>query len=465
MRPLKINEIVKAVGAIDYSSAMRFDSVDSVAFDSRENQENGLFVPLQGIRDGHDFVDDAIANGAKATFWAKDLDQAPKNIGVIQVEDTLQALQDLAQYYLAEIAPKVVAVTGSSGKTTTKDMTAAVLSAGFNVHKTEGNYNNEIGLPMTILAMPEATEVLVLEMGMSGRGEIDLLSRLAQPDVAIITMIGESHIEYLGSRKNIAKAKLEILSGLKADGTFIYPGEEDLINQELNNQMTQDLISVGTSDTQNVYAMDIVLDQYHAGFTTNLSPTCHMDLPVTGAYNVQNALYALATAYVFGLSMEQVQEKLAHFKLTANRMEWFQGYNDAQILNDAYNANPSAMRAVISNLAMLPSNDGAKKVLVLGDMLELGEDSATWHASVAQDIDQEVFSEVFLFGPEMQALETALSDKGYTSDNLHYFPDDKEALIATLKAVLAPQDLVLVKASNGTGLLELVDALRLDIEK
>ena len=199
MKPLQINEIVKAVEAIDYTSDQRLMTVESVSFDSRESKPNSLFVPLQGQTDGHQYIDKAIANGATAAFWSLPMAQAPKDIAIIQVEDTLVAMQKLAQYYLEVIQPKVIGITGSAGKTTTKDMTAAVLSANFNVHKTEGNYNNEIGLPYTILAMPENTEILVLEMGMSGPGEIRFLSQLAKPDIAIITMIGESHIEYLGS--------------------------------------------------------------------------------------------------------------------------------------------------------------------------------------------------------------------------------------------------------------------------
>ncbi|MDD7758220.1 UDP-N-acetylmuramoyl-tripeptide--D-alanyl-D-alanine ligase [Aerococcus suis] len=460
MKPLQINEIVKAVEAIDYTSDQRLMTVESVSFDSRESKPNSLFVPLQGQTDGHQYIDKAIANGATAAFWSLPMAQAPKDIAIIQVEDTLVAMQKLAQYYLEVIQPKVIGITGSAGKTTTKDMTAAVLSANFNVHKTEGNYNNEIGLPYTILAMPENTEILVLEMGMSGPGEIRFLSQLAKPDIAIITMIGESHIEYLGSRENIAKAKLEICDGLAPDGTLIYPGNEPLLTQFMPKDLSARQLTVGLSEEQNVYAVDMDLDQQHVRFTTNLSPTFEMDIPVTGAYNVQNALYALATAYTLGLSIEQVHDKLAHFQLTANRMEWLPGYNESQLLNDAYNANPSAMRAVVDNLAQLPIEDHAKRVLVLGDMLELGPNSPQWHASIAEVISSDAYQTIFLYGKEMKALYEALLAKGFDTTNVQHFVDDREALIKAVKSVLAPDDLVLIKASNGTGLLEVVEALK-----
>lgn len=460
MRPLQVNEIVKAVGAIDYTSADRFETITSVSFDSRKSTANSLFVPLIGQTDGHDYIDKAIENGATVTFWAKPQEQVPDGIAVILVEDTLKALQDLAAYYLAEINPKVIGITGSSGKTTTKDMTAAVLASSFNVHKTDGNYNNEIGLPFTILQMPEETEVLVLEMGMSDAGEIAFLSRLAKPDVAIITMIGESHIEYLGSRENIAKAKLEILDGLVEGGTLIYPGEEPLIANNLPIDQAFERITVGLSEKQNVYAMDMIIDQHQSQFVTNLSPTCQMVLPVSGAYNVQNALSALATAYVLGLSMEQVQENLAQFKLSANRMEWTRGYNDAQILNDAYNANPSAMNAVIQNVSLLPVEPQAKRVLILADMLELGPESVNWHRQLSANIKADTIGEVLLFGQEMYALYEQLKQEGYPNAQLHYVKEDHDTLIEIAKGVLQPNDIVLLKGSNGTGLLRVVEALK-----
>lgn len=461
MKALKINEIVRAVEANDYTSSQRFEEITSVNFDSRLIEPGALFIPLIGNTDGHDYIDSAIANGAKATFWSRLLDEAPEGITVIHVEDTLKALQALAKFYLSVVDPKVIAVTGSSGKTTTKDMTAAALSTTFKVHKTDGNYNNEIGLPITILQMPEQTEIVILEMGMSGLGEIAQLSKLAQPDIAIITMIGENHIEFLGSRENIAKAKLEILTGLKEDSTLIYPGNEPLIYDNIPDDKTFDTITVGLDQSNDVFAFDINMDQYQASFTTNLSPSCEMSIPVSGEYNVYNALVALAAAYSLGLSMEQANEPLSTFKLTANRTEWIAGLNHSQILNDAYNASPSAMRAVINNFAAIPTTVDGRKILVLGDMLELGELSPQLHESIADVIQINIYSHIVLFGPKMIALKNKLIENGVSeSTHIEYEEDEKNKVITYLEDIILPNDQILVKASNGTGLLDVVTALR-----
>ncbi|MDO4669986.1 MAG: UDP-N-acetylmuramoyl-tripeptide--D-alanyl-D-alanine ligase [Aerococcus sp.] len=462
MMPLSIKEIVRAVGAIDYPSTLRDETVDSVAFDSREMQAGGLFVPIKAERDGHQFVRQAIENGAKATFWANDPNDAPRDIITIQVDDTLVALQALAHYYLEKIHPKVVGITGSAGKTTTKDMTAAALSATFKVHKTEGNYNNEIGLPITVLAMPADTEVLVLEMGMSDFGEIDLLAHIAPPDVAVITMIGESHIEYLGSVANIAKAKLEILNGLKENGTFIYPGDEPLLSEQMPSDPPFTAIRVGLDEEEDVYAMSINVALHETTFYTSMAPEVEMSIPVAGLHNVRNALVACAVAYALGLSMEMIHDALAGFHLSANRMEWINGIDHSQILNDTYNANPSAMKSVIRTFAQMPESEmKSRRVLVLGDMLELGTYSQAMHASVAETIDAEAISQVYLFGPEMKALNDALVDKGFPVSSIHYYESDKEQLIADIKQDLHPDDQILVKASHGMGLIDVVNALRL----
>ncbi|WP_233487668.1 UDP-N-acetylmuramoyl-tripeptide--D-alanyl-D-alanine ligase [Aerococcus sp. 1KP-2016] len=355
MKPTQIKDIVKAVGAIDFTSAARFEEITSVEFDSRLVTPGSLFVPLKGETDGHSYIDKAIENGAVAALWSNTAEQAPVGFPIILVEDTLVAMQKFAAAYLAWIDPKVVGITGSSGKTTTKDMTAAVLSTALKVHKTNGNYNNDIGLPKTILDMPEDTDVIVLEMGMSAAGEISFLSKLAKPDVAVITMIGENHIEFLGSRANIAKAKLEILDGLKEEGTFIYPGDETLIVNQMPQDMPQSTLTIGLDDQQDIFAFDVTMDQFRSTLFTNLSPELKMEIPLSGGYNVQNALSALAIAYSLGLSMEQVRANLADFSMTANRGAWERGILDTQILNDTYNASPSAMKllSVISQRFLL----------------------------------------------------------------------------------------------------------------
>ena len=235
MISLTVKEIAMAVGAINDTSRWSDQEITSVNFDTRKLVKDSLFVPLLGNNDGHNFILKAVENGAAVSLWSKPLKDLPLELEnefpVVQVNDTLKALQDLARFYLTKVNPKVVGITGSNGKTTTKDMADAVLSSQYRVHKTQGNFNNHIGLPITLLEMPIETEVVILEMGMSRAGEIKVLSDLAKPDIAIITMIGESHIEFFGSRTGIADAKMEICSGLKENGVLIYPGEEPLLQE------------------------------------------------------------------------------------------------------------------------------------------------------------------------------------------------------------------------------------------
>ena len=210
----------------DWKQWQDFD-LTGIEFDSRLITKNNLFVPLKGTNDGHSFINKAVDNGAGAAFWSS-AEATPTELPILKVPDTLKAMQDLAVYYLKKMQPTVIAITGSNGKTTTKDMTEAVLAQQFKTYKTQGNYNNDIGLPYTILHMPDETEKLILEMGMDHAHEIDFLSLLAQPAVAAITMIGEAHIENLGSRARIAKAKMEITAGLAKDGLLLIPSEEPL---------------------------------------------------------------------------------------------------------------------------------------------------------------------------------------------------------------------------------------------
>lgn len=462
MQALTLSEIKESVLA----KRLHFEedlAITSVVFDSRKARPGSLFVPLQGQRDGHEFAAQAQALGAVASFWSRPIEEAPEGLALIEVADTLVALQALARYYLAKLHPKVVAITGSAGKTTTKDLTAAALSAAFRVHKTQGNYNNEIGLPMTILAMPEGTEVVVLEMGMSERGEIEFLSQLAKPDIAIITMIGESHLAFLGSRDNIAQAKLEILSGLKEKGVFIYPGDEPLLTDNFPNEMPYQMLSVGLNEQDDVYAMDCQCEQYRATFYTNLSPTQRLEIPVTGSYNIHNALYACAAAYSLGISVEQIAEPLSRFELSPDRMTWIKGLRESELLNDTYNANPTAMRAVVSNFAQLPRNGqerNGRKLYVLGDMLELGPESAAFHESVADALKLGLSDQVLLLGNEMSALyRKLLTDKLCSPGQVHYFKKDHEALHTWLYENIQAGDQILFKASHSMRLSEIVQAL------
>ncbi|WP_034551341.1 UDP-N-acetylmuramoyl-tripeptide--D-alanyl-D-alanine ligase [Carnobacterium funditum] len=457
MFALTAKEIATAVHAQNIEDAWEMIEINTVGFDSRKIKAHSLFVPLISENDGHDFITQAIDNGALATFWSNPLQDAPTSIPVIQVEDTLKALQDLAEYYLNKIHPKVIGITGSNGKTTTKDMVEAIVSSQYRVHKTQGNFNNHIGLPITILEMPQDTEVIILEMGMSHAGEIKLLSDLAKPDIAIITMIGESHIEHLGSRARIADAKMEIVSGLKENGLLIIPGNEPLLVERASSLKKEQLKTFGPSPTNDSYSIQITSEMRETTFTTNLNPAVLIKLPVTGTYNVANALAALSSGLALDIPIEKAAQKLATFQLTENRTEWLAGINNSALLNDAYNANPTAMKAVLNNFSQL-RNEG-RKIVVLGDMLELGEQTNELHLSIKKVLSVDEIDQVILYGTHMKILYEALKSD-FDKERLHHFDGDKKAMIAFLKELIQPKDYVLVKSSFGTDLLSVIKALR-----
>lgn len=436
----------------DWKQWQDFD-LTGIEFDSRLIMKNNLFVPLKGTNDGHSFINKAIENGVGAAFWSS-AEAAPAELPILKVSDTLKAMQDLAVYYLKKMEPTVIAITGSNGKTTTKDMTEAVLAQQFKTYKTQGNYNNDIGLPYTILHMPDETEKLILEMGMDHAHEIDFLSLLAQPAVAAITMIGEAHIENLGSRAGIAQAKMEITAGLAKDGLLLIPSEEPLL-KPLIKDLPQNIQTFGWENA-NCQAEIIDAQKEETSFKINGLDTV-FTIPVPGKYNVGNALIAYSIGQWFEISKEQIKAGLAGFKLTKNRTEWVKTKSGIEILSDVYNANPTAMNLVLDSFGQMPTQ--GKRVAVLGDMLELGADSATMHASVSQHLNPTDINEVFLYGNEMVALRDILKEK-YSEEQIHYFTkEEKSDLISELKSILKPTDMVVLKASNGMGLNEVLNNL------
>ncbi|MDN6625983.1 MAG: UDP-N-acetylmuramoyl-tripeptide--D-alanyl-D-alanine ligase [Pisciglobus halotolerans] len=455
---LNLNEIAEAVGSLELKKPFGKQTITSVGFDTRKLSEGSLFVPLKGKNNGHEFIEEAIEKGAVAALWSESPAKAPTDFPIIQVDDTLLAMQQLASYYLNKVSPKVVAVTGSNGKTTTKDMTEAVIGTKYKVHKTQGNFNNHIGLPYTLLEMPEDTEVVILEMGMNHAGEINVLSNLAKPDIAVITMIGESHIEYFNSRAGIADAKMEIVSGLKKNGTLIYPGSEPLLNERVKKLKTQRLVTFGQAKENAVYPLEMTVEMEKTLFKVNMEPDLVFSIPVLGVYNVNNALAALSAGKELGVSLADAAPALANFQLTKSRTEWVKGINHSFILNDAYNANPTAMKAVIKTFGELKTE--GRKLVVLGDMLELGEWSEELHKSIKEVIKPSEIEQVLLYGEKMKALENTLVGEGvYSSDQLHHFSGDKQAMIDFLKQIIQPNDLILVKSSFGTDLLSLIPLL------
>ncbi|MGM0877281.1 MAG: UDP-N-acetylmuramoyl-tripeptide--D-alanyl-D-alanine ligase [Bacillota bacterium] len=446
-----LTEIEDMVNGSGLEEGYKSQRITGVTTDSRQVEAGNLFFPLVGdIFNGHEFVDKAIEKGAAAIIWKETEPNPPKGVPIILVKDTLKALQDLAEAYLDQLEIKVVGITGSNGKTTTKDMVAAVLETTFKVHKTKGNFNNHIGLPLTILSMACDTEVAVLEMGMSGKGEIELLSKIAKPDVAIITNIGEAHLMDLGSREGIAEAKLEIVTGLKKNGLFIYNGDEPLLQEHVPS-LALSSVTFGENSKNDYYPSHITQELSGTSFKIK---NIEYFIPVLGKHNVCNALAAFAVGSFFKVNEEAIAEGFRSIKITGMRLELIQSKSGVSVINDAYNASPTSMVAAIKLLEDL--KDFNQKFVVLGDMLELGENEKEFHLKVGRSIKEEI-SHVFTYGKLGKEIANGVR-QNRSEEFVHHY-DDKSALIKHLKSLINKNDIVLVKASRGMKLEEVVDAL------
>ncbi|MEC1260589.1 UDP-N-acetylmuramoyl-tripeptide--D-alanyl-D-alanine ligase [Bacillus swezeyi] len=430
--------------------------VKGVSTDSRKLEKDQLFIPLAGERfNGHAFAEQAFRKGVAAVLWNRNEPNPPEGSAVIIVDDTLEALQKLAKAYRHQLDIKVVGVTGSNGKTTTKDMIHSVLETEYKVHKTEGNYNNHIGLPLTILAMPEDTEVAVLEMGMSAKGEIDFLTRLGRPDIAVITNIGESHLLELGSREGIAQAKLEIVNGLSKEGTLIYVGDEPLLSEKLEQPPYQTK-TFGEDPALDYQLEDMSQTEEGTAFRVRGIDNSFF-IPVLGKHNVKNALAAIAAGDLLNVSRTHIAEGLTKLKVTGMRLELMKTRAGIAVINDAYNASPTSMKAAIELVEQMKGY--GKKMLVLGDMLELGEGEKAFHEEIGQSIHPDSVDLVFAYG-DLGAYIAKGARKHFPEHRvMHFSKEDKDSLKNALKEKATAGDLVLVKASRGMRLEEAVKEL------
>ena len=450
---LDLYEIAEVLSAKNDVTQFANVSLSNAEFDSRLVKSGDLFVPLKGARDGHDFIPTAFAQGAAAT-----LSERPVAGGAyILVDDVLTAFQRLAQYYLEKMQVDVLAVTGSNGKTTTKDMLAQLLATSYKTYKTQGNYNNEIGLPYTVLHMPEDTEKLVLEMGQDHLGDIHLLSELAKPKTGIVTLVGEAHLEFFGSRAEIAQGKMQIADGLRKDGLLIVPADK-IVNEFL----PADCKLVRFGPDADIFLTRLEERKDSLSFECNFLEQ-RIDLPVTGKYNATNAMIAAYVALQEGVSETAIAQAFSKLELTRNRTEWKKAANGADILSDVYNANPTAMRLILETFSIIPANPGGRKLAVLADMKELGADSKSMHGSMITSLNPEIVTDLFLYGQDMEALYDYAKEI-YPPGRVHYFikNDEKDQFEQLTKAVrekLTPADQILLKGSNSMNLAKLVEDL------
>jgi len=450
---LDLYEIAEVLSAKNDVTQFENVALRNAEFDSRLIESGDLFVPLKGARDGHDFIPTAFAQGAAAT-----LSERPVAEGAyILVDDVLTAFQRLAQYYLEKMQVDVLAVTGSNGKTTTKDMLAQLLATTYKTYKTQGNYNNEIGLPYTVLHMPEDTEKLVLEMGQDHLGDIHLLSELAKPKTGIVTLVGEAHLEFFGSRAEIAQGKMQIADGLRKDGLLIVPADK-IVNEFL----PADCKLVRFGPDADIFLTCLEERKDSLSFECNFLEQ-RIDLPVTGKYNATNAMIAAYAALQEGVSEEAIAQAFSELELTRNRTEWKKAGNGADILSDVYNANPTAMRLILETFSTIPANPGGRKLAVLADMKELGADSKSMHGSMITSLNPEIVTDLFLYGQDMEALYDYAKEI-YPPGKVQYFikndeKDQFEQLKQAVREKLTPADQILLKGSNSMNLAKLVEDL------
>ncbi|MGN0686641.1 MAG: UDP-N-acetylmuramoyl-tripeptide--D-alanyl-D-alanine ligase [Oscillospiraceae bacterium] len=434
-----VNEICSAVGGRLFGDG---DTVVSgVSTDTRTIEKGCLYVAVKGERfDGNDFIAQAAENGAAAVITDRKKGAGGYGVPTVLVDDSRAAQLALARYHRNRFDVKLCGVTGSVGKTSTKDMIYAVLSAGFSTLKTEGNFNNDIGLPKTLFRLDGSYRAAVIEMGMSDLGEISVLSKASEPDCAVITNIGYCHIENLKTRENILRAKLEILSGAKENAPLIINGDDEYLSTV--SVIGRRVIRFGLGENCDVRAENIVHPDNGESFELVADGKRYScKVPVSGEHHVMNALAAFCVGTEFGMSADEIIPAFMNYEASGMRQKT-EEHNGVTFILDCYNASPTSMKSSLSVLGGTKAN--GRKIAVLGDMLELGEMSRQLHEMVADYVTENAQA-AFLLGEEMAACRDRLSQQGFEV----YHSTDRQELAAKLKAYIQSGDVLLFKGSRG----------------
>lgn len=430
-----------------------------VVIDSRKMEKGGIFIATKGERvDGHDFILQVVEAGALAVVCEREPEDC--RVPYILVENSFQALKEIAEFYRKQLSIPVIGITGSVGKTSTKEMIAAVISEGFRVLKTEGNFNNEIGLPLTVLQIRPEHEAAVLEMGISDFGEMHRLSRIARPDICVMTNIGQCHLENLGTREGILKAKSEIFDFMNPEGHIVVNGDDDMLIR-VKAKGSHEPVHFGLDPSNEVFASGVM----NKGLLGS-EAVIHMDLevfpveiPLPGAHMIYNALAAAAVGKCMGLSGRQIRDGIGKVQAVGGRSHVI-SLPSCTIIDDCYNANPVSMRAAIDLLTMALG----RKVAILGDMFELGEKEKEMHGeigayAVKKDIDVLICTgELSRFMYE-SALKEQQVQAARRKTEIYYFKT-REEMLGQLKKILQPGDSILIKASHGMEFEKVVEYLK-----
>ena len=422
---------------------------ENILTDTRKIQKGDTFVGIKGENfNGNELWEKAVEAGAKIIIvqgidFQKYIDNINKykNISIILVEDTIKALGQIATYKRSLYNIPVIAITGSVGKTSTKDIVANVVSQKYKTLKTKGNFNNHLGVPLTILKLKDH-EAAVIEMGMNHEGELRYLTNIAKPTVSVVTNIGTSHIGNLGSRENILKAKMEILEGME-NKKLVTNNDNDLLHKYYeDNKNKIEIKTFGIKNESDVMAKDIKLNSNNSEFKYKNKT---IKVPVGGEHFIYNSLCAISIAEMLNIDLEKIKQGIESFELTQKRMETITLPIGTQIINDSYNASYESMKASLKNLATF---DKKRKIAVLGDMLELGEFSKELHKKVGEEVEKNKIDLLICMGKEAKNIAEGAKQAGMETEKIKYY-ETQEEIIDFIEKNTVPSDIILFKASNG----------------
>ena len=435
--------------------------IEGVSTDTRTIKKSQLFVPLIGeFFNGHKFIEKAIENGAVASLWNKNETIPDIDFPFILVEDTLLALQDLARNYREQLDTKIVGITGSNGKTSTKDILDALLSTQYKTQKTMGNLNNHIGVPLSILSLEKGTEIAVIEMGTGDFGEMALLTSIVKPNVAMITNIGDAHLEWFKTLENVAIEKLDIINGLDPNGLFVCLGDDPILREEMKNlEIKQDVLKYGIGENNDYICELASLEESGIYFKLKSPIESEYFVPMLGKHNIYNATGAILVARYFNIPFENIQYGLDHVDKTGSRNELIKA-NGFFILNDSYKSNPNSLRAALDTLYNM--KQFSQKVLVLGDMQGLGEKEIEMHEEIGREIAPSEIEYIITIGPLSKSL--AKASKINFPENRVFSYDTNDEVMENLKKIIKPNAVILVKASRAFELENIVKRLENEVE-
>lgn len=460
MHELTVKDIISACnGKLLYGN--EDTKISNFSKDTRTISVGDMYIGIKGENfDGNIFCKKALDLGAVGCITDGDIENLEdyKSKVIIKVENSVTALQKIANYKRNLYNIPVVAITGSVGKTSTKDIVASVVSQKYNVLKTEGNLNNQIGLPLTLLQLKNHTAVVV-EMGMGNAGEISNLSKTAEPTLAVITNVGTSHIGNLGSRENILKAKLEILDGLMSDGKLIINNDNDLLHKYYEENKSDKLLPYGIEDFSLLKPTNIICKNDSSSYSITINnETCEVKVPVGGKHFIYNSLSAILVGLQLDIPISDIISGIENFTLTKSRMEINHIKDNITIINDAYNASYDSMKAA---LEYLHGYSKERKIAVLGDMLELGEFSEQLHENVGNEVVNNNIDILITIGKEAMNIYKKSIDLGFDSHNAFWFDNNSDA-IKKINGILKPNDVVLLKASHGMNFIEILNGIKED---